>query len=167
MIAKKTIHNTELFNKAGKLKNPKKTFPMILEAAEESDLFGQAMLGFCYIRGLGVPRNPKKAVQWLSTAARRGDVESMYNLALIFEVGDGIPKNDRQALKWYLQAARKGDSKAQTNLALMYLQGIGVRQDKVSHGFAKPPGKAIQTLCTISPRHTRAGQVERRIGWRH
>lgn len=70
------------------------------------------MLGFCYIRGLGVARNPKKAVQWLSTAARRGDAESVYNLALIFEVGDGVPKNNRQALKWYLQAARKGLSEA-------------------------------------------------------
>ena len=39
---KATKGNSALFNKAGKLKNPKKAFPTILEASEESDLCGQA-----------------------------------------------------------------------------------------------------------------------------
>jgi len=128
MTTKKIVPSAGLFDRAGKVKSLRKSFPLILEGARGSDRRCQSLLGYCYIRGLGVVRNPMGAMRWWSAAARRGDVSSMFNLALMLAEGEGVPQNNRRAFKWYLRAARSEHTKAQTNVALMYLQGVGIRK---------------------------------------
>jgi TPR repeat protein len=106
------------------VKSYAKDFALILDHAKQGDATAKSMLGYCYLKGLGVRKDPAQARGWFLKAAKQGVVEAMYNLALMLEIGEGIPADRRQAMRWYRMGARAGDVKAQMNLGLMYIGGI-------------------------------------------
>ncbi len=73
--------------------------------AARGDARAQAMLGFLYETGQGVPQAYDAAAYWYCQAAERGDASAQYLLGLAYDKGHGVPQNDVVAYKWLDLAA--------------------------------------------------------------
>jgi uncharacterized protein len=73
--------------------------------AERGDARAQAMFGFMYEHGRGVPKDCTAAVYWYSCAARQGHVTAQYLLGLMYDKGHGTIQSDVLAHKWLNLAA--------------------------------------------------------------
>jgi uncharacterized protein len=75
--------------------------------AERGNARAQAMLGFLYETGQGVPQAYDAAGYWYRHAAEQGDTTAQYLLGLAYDNGHGVPRNEVAAYKWLdLAAAR-------------------------------------------------------------
>ena len=81
-----------LFNAAGKVKNYRRAFPLLLIAAKNGHPHAQNLVGYCYDLGLGPKGDAKVAVHWYKKAAQNDYSEAIYNLAVCYEKGIGIPQ---------------------------------------------------------------------------
>ena len=82
------------------------------KAAEQGDADGQALLGFLYEIGLGVPQEDAEAVKWYRLAAEQGDATAQYNLGVMYANGQGVPWDNVLAHMWWSIAASSGDENA-------------------------------------------------------
>jgi TPR repeat protein len=69
------------------------------------DARAQAILGFKYEQGRGVPQDYAAAASWYMCAAEQGDPSAQYLLGLMYDKGHGIAKNEVLAYKWLSLAA--------------------------------------------------------------
>lgn len=69
------------------------------------DSRAQAVLGYMYAYGLGVPQSYPVAVDLLSRAAESGDPDAQHFLGLMYDKGLGVLQNDILAYKWLNLAA--------------------------------------------------------------
>jgi TPR repeat protein len=92
----------------------------------------QALLGWMYANGVGVPADPRRAAALYLDAARKYDFAAQNNLGEMYENGIGVPKSARFAVGWYRQAAQAGFAAAQFNLGRLYALGVGVKKDPVT-----------------------------------
>jgi TPR repeat protein len=74
-------------------------------AAQLGNARAQAMLGFMFERGLGVPQDYGVAADWYRRAAEQGYAAAQYSLGLLYDKGFGVPLNDVLAHKWLNLAA--------------------------------------------------------------
>ena len=65
----------------------------------------QAMLGFLYETGQGVPQAYDVASYWYGRAADQGDSTAQCLLGLAYDKGHGVPQDDIAAYKWLDLAA--------------------------------------------------------------
>ena len=77
----------------------------IIPLAQRGDPHAQAMLGFMYANGRGVPQSYDVAVDWYLQAAERGDPTGQYLLGLMYDKGFGVTQNVILAYKWLNLAA--------------------------------------------------------------
>jgi uncharacterized protein len=77
----------------------------IIARAHRGDAHAQAMLGFMYANGRGVPQSYDVAVDWYLKAARQGDPDGQYLLGLMYDKGFGVKMDVVQAYKWLNLAA--------------------------------------------------------------
>jgi uncharacterized protein len=77
----------------------------IIPLAQRGDAHAQAMLGFMYANGYGVPQSYDVAVSWYLQAAEQGDPEGQYLLGLMYDKGFGVTQNVILAYKWLNLAA--------------------------------------------------------------
>ena len=77
----------------------------IIPLAQRGDAHAQAMLGFMYANGYGVPQSYDAAVSWYLQAAEQGDPEGQYLLGLMYDKGFGVTQNVILAHKWLNLAA--------------------------------------------------------------
>ncbi|BBF93166.1 tetratricopeptide repeat protein [Blastochloris tepida] len=80
-------------------------------AAERGNARAQAMLGFMYANGQGVPQAYDAAVYWYRLAAEQGESRAQYLLGLMYDKGLGVPIDEIAAHKW-LNLAAAGASPA-------------------------------------------------------
>jgi uncharacterized protein len=73
--------------------------------AERGDPHAQAMLGFMYANGRGVPQSYDLAVDWYLRSAEQGDPDGQYLLGLMYDKGFGVNINVVLAHKWLILAA--------------------------------------------------------------
>jgi uncharacterized protein len=73
--------------------------------AERGDARAQAILGFMYANGRGVPQSYDLAVDWYLQSAERGDPTGQYLLGLMYDKGFGVTQNVVLAYKWLNLAA--------------------------------------------------------------
>lgn len=73
--------------------------------AARGDAHAQAMLGFLYETGRGVPQAYDAATFWYRPAAEQGDCTAQYLLGLAYDKGHGVPQDDIAAYKWLDLAA--------------------------------------------------------------
>ena len=99
--------------------------------AEQGDAQAQAMLGFMYLYGEGVPQNYAEAMKWFRLAAVQGLARAQHWLGRMYEFGEGVPQDYAEAIKWYRLAAEQGYGHALLFLGLRYSAGEGVTQDYV------------------------------------
>jgi len=113
--------------------------------ANAGDADAQAVLGYMYVTGDGVPQDDVEAVAWYLKAAEQGHASAQFNLGMMSYTGEGVPQDDVDAIEWlnadsewrddveavawYLKAAEQGHADAQAVLGYMYVTGRGVPQD--------------------------------------
>jgi TPR repeat protein len=69
--------------------------------AEQGDDIAQAMLGFMYFKGTGVPKDDAEAVKWYRKAAEQGLAEAQMNLGVMYDEGKGVPQDSVLAHMWF------------------------------------------------------------------
>jgi uncharacterized protein len=77
----------------------------IIPLAQRGDPRAQAMLGFMYASGRGVPQSYEVAVDWYLQSAEGGDPTGQYLLGLMYDKGFGVSRNVIFAYKWLNLAA--------------------------------------------------------------
>jgi TPR repeat protein len=75
--------------------------------AESGNARAQALLGFFYENGFGVPQAYDAAADLYHRAAIQGDAFAQSRLGLIYDKGHGVPKNDILSYKWLNLAAAR------------------------------------------------------------
>lgn len=73
--------------------------------AQRGDAHAQAILGFMYANGRGVPQSYDVAVDWYLQAAEQGDPTGQYLLGLMYDKGFGVTQDVILAHKWLNLAA--------------------------------------------------------------
>ncbi|MBL8472304.1 MAG: sel1 repeat family protein [Rhodocyclaceae bacterium] len=99
-------------------------------AAKQGHPAAQAMLGFFYAEGQGVPKSDNEAIRWYKLAAESGNVMAQNNLGKMYEQGRGVTASMQDAIYWYRKAADQGNAPTQNNLGYMYSNGRGVLRDE-------------------------------------
>jgi uncharacterized protein len=122
-----------------------------LPLAKQGHDRAQALVGFMYFKGWGVPQDCGKAVTWLRQAAEEGADFAQSTLGYMYNEGQCIARDYGEALKWYRLAAEQGYGAAQTELGLMYEVGRGIPQHSVEAAkwLPRPPNRAKP-----KPRHS-------------
>jgi len=77
----------------------------IIPQAQRGDAHAQAVLGFMYANGRGVPQSYDVAVDWYLRSAEQGDPTGQYLLGLMYDKGFGVAQNVIFAHKWVNLAA--------------------------------------------------------------
>lgn len=73
-------------------------------AARRGNARAQAMLGYAYATGLGVPQNFVVAAMWYRRAAGQGNATAQYLLGMMYDHGQGVPLDKVLAQKWLILA---------------------------------------------------------------
>jgi uncharacterized protein len=73
--------------------------------ARHGNAHAQALLGFLYENGFGVPQAYDAAADLYQRAAVQGDVFAQARLGLIYDKGHGVPQNAILSYKWLDLAA--------------------------------------------------------------
>jgi hypothetical protein len=68
--------------------------------AEAGDARAQAILGYMYAAGRGVPQNYIEAAGWYRRAGEQGHATAQYMLGLMYDKGQGVPQDYVEAYKW-------------------------------------------------------------------
>ena len=76
--------------------------------ARRGNHHAEALLGYMYEHGLGVPRSWPAAVDYYLLAAEGGDATGQYLLGLMYDKGFGVSRDVVQAYKWLNLAASTG-----------------------------------------------------------
>jgi hypothetical protein len=74
--------------------------PTFLPLADGGDARAQAILGYMYATGRGVPQSYVEAASWYRRAAEQGHPTAQYMLGLAFDKGQGVPQDYVEAYKW-------------------------------------------------------------------
>jgi len=81
----------------------------IVRSAERGNARAQAVLGFMYEFGRGIPQDYVLAARWYLRAAAQGEPHGQHLLGLLYDKGRGVPEDAVEAYKWLnLAAARAG-----------------------------------------------------------
>jgi len=88
---------------------------ILLPLAERGSARAQAMIGFMYATGQGVPQAFDAASHWYRLAAEQGDSTAQYLLGLAYDKGQGIPQDEIAAYKWLNLAAARAPKKSREN----------------------------------------------------
>jgi len=68
--------------------------------AVRGDPRSQAMLGFLYAHGRGVPQSHSEAAKWYLRASEQGNPTAQYMLGLMYDKGHGVRQDYVEAYKW-------------------------------------------------------------------
>ncbi|WFU84433.1 tetratricopeptide repeat protein [Bradyrhizobium sp. CIAT3101] len=90
---------------------------LLLPLAERGNARAQAMVGFMYATGQGLPQAYDAAGYWYRLAAEQGDGTAQYLLGLAYDKGQGVPQDDVAAYKWLNLAAAHAPKRNRENFA--------------------------------------------------
>jgi TPR repeat protein len=86
------------------------SFARIVRSAELGSAKYQAVLGYMYETGRGVPQDYHLAAFWYRLAAEQGNVRAQHLLGLLYDRGQGVPLDYVEAHKWLNLAAARAHS---------------------------------------------------------
>ena len=90
---------------------------ILLPLAERGNARAQAMVGFMYATGQGVPQSYDAAGYWYRLSAEQGDVTAQYLLGLAYDKGQGVPLDEVAAYKWLNLAASRAPKRTRDDFA--------------------------------------------------
>ena len=132
----------------------KNAIPILQRAAEMGNAEAQYTYGYCYMKGLEVPKNDSLAHDWILKAARQGWVDAERTMAIFYAAGRGIAKDLEQAFYWSRQCAEHGNIECMWSVVSCYDEGLGTAQNADSAlswairlGSQKEP--ANMKMCNI------------------
>jgi hypothetical protein len=88
-------------------------------AAERGNAHAQAMLGFMYANGQGVPQSYDLAADWYERSAAQGDPTGQYLLGLTYDKGFGVTADVVLAHKWLNLAAAHAPRQSRDKFVLI------------------------------------------------
>ncbi|OAF15863.1 hypothetical protein AYJ54_39270 [Bradyrhizobium centrolobii] len=88
---------------------------LLMPLAERGNPRAQAMVGFMYATGQGLPQAYDAASYWYRLAAEQGDTTAQYLLGLAYDKGQGVPQDDVAAYKWLNLAAARAPKRTREN----------------------------------------------------
>lgn len=91
--------------------------PLLQPLAQGGNARAQAMIGFMYATGQGLPQAYDAAAYWYRLAAERGDTTAQYLLGLAYDKGQGLPLDEVAAYKWLNLAAAHAPKRMRENYA--------------------------------------------------
>ncbi len=100
-------------------------------AADAGSVEGLALLGWCQLEGLGLPRDPIRARETLERASAEGSVLAKFNLARMLVAGWGGAPDAPRGVALYTAAAAQGHADATFNLASCLDTGWGCHADRL------------------------------------
>lgn len=90
---------------------------LLLPLAKRGNARAQAMVGFMFATGQGLPQAYDAAGYWYRLAAEQGDTTAQYLLGLAYDKGQGVPQDDVAAYKWLNLAAANAPKRTRENFA--------------------------------------------------
>jgi uncharacterized protein len=90
---------------------------VLLPQAERGNARAQAMVGFMYATGQGLPQSYDAASYWYRLSAEQGDTTAQYLLGLAYDKGQGVPLDEVAAYKWLNLAAARAPKRERENFA--------------------------------------------------
>ncbi len=107
----------------------------LVPLAERGHARAQAMLGFMYATGQGVPQNYDAASHWYRLAAEQGDTTAQYLLGLAYDKGQGVPLDTVAAYKWLNLAASRAPKRLRDDYArLRNAVASKMSRDQIAEG---------------------------------
>ena len=101
-------------------------------AADAGDAEGMAMLAFCQLEGLGLPRDPEAARERLERACADGSLTAKFHLGRMLIGGWGGEPDAARGVAHYTAAAAMGHADATFNLASCLEAGWGCQPDRLA-----------------------------------
>jgi TPR repeat protein len=80
--------------------------------AQAGDARAQAILGYMFANGRGVPQNYIEAAGWYRRASEQGNPTAQYMLGLMYDKGQGVPQDYVEAYKWLDLAVGRASGRA-------------------------------------------------------
>jgi uncharacterized protein len=90
-----------------------------IASAEHGNAHAQAILGFMYANGQGVPQSYDLAADWYERSATQGDPTGQYLLGLMYDKGFGVTADVVLAHKWLNLAAAHAPRQNRDNFTLI------------------------------------------------
>jgi TPR repeat protein len=90
---------------------------VLLPLAERGNARAQAMVGFMYATGQGLPQSYDAASYWYRLSAEQGDVTAQYLLGLAYDKGQGVPLDEVAAYKWLNLATSRAPKRVRDDFA--------------------------------------------------
>ena len=90
---------------------------VLLPLAERGNARAQAMVGFMFATGQGLPQSYDAAGYWYRLSAEQGDTTAQYLLGLAYDKGQGVPQDEVAAYKWLNLAASRAPKPMRDNFA--------------------------------------------------
>ena len=104
-----------------------------LRVAADADVpEGLAMLAFCQLEGLGLPRDPEQARDKLERASAAGSLSAKFHLGRVLVAGWGGVADAPRGVALYTVAAAQGHADATFNLAACLDAGWGCQADRLA-----------------------------------
>ena len=100
-------------------------------AADAGDAEGLALLAFCQLEGLGLPRDPAQARERLERASAQGSLTAKFHLGRMLVAGWGGAADAARGIALYTAAAAQGHADATFNLAACMDAGWGCQADRL------------------------------------
>jgi hypothetical protein len=101
-------------------------------AADAGSAEALALLAYCQLEGLGLPRDPEQARTRLEHAAAAGSVTAQFHLGRVLVAGWGGAPDAVRAVSLYTAAAAQGHADASFNLAACLGAGWGCQPDRLA-----------------------------------
>ncbi len=98
-------------------------------AANQGHSRAQAVVGWYYTAGIGIPEDKQKGLMWLEKSAAQNDPMGLSNLGWRYQIGDGVQLDYQKAFEYAKRASDLGDHVGRNNLAELYEKGHGVPKD--------------------------------------
>lgn len=125
----KQLRSQQLYDEAIALHNAKayrKSFPLMLEAAELGKVQAKSVLGTMYLLGQGTSEDGNAAVRWLTQAYEEGFKDAGAVLGMALATGkSGVRINMASAIEFMKEASALGDHQS-AEMLTMIEQGKGI-----------------------------------------
>lgn len=133
---------------AAKSRDYEAALRLLRPLATQGQVQSQAMIGFIYLEGQGVPQDFAEARKWLTLAANQGEPDAELALGEMYLYSKGVTYDGDEAMKWIALAAFHGVARAQGLVGAMYRDGRDYVQAAKWLQLAANQGGGTGTACS-------------------
>ena len=103
-----------------------------IEPANLGEIYPQNILGWIYLKGLGVNVDYQKSFEWLSKSSEQGNLWAKGHLGLMYQNGNGeVPQDYDKALSFLTEAGEEWSEELQTLKSIIQKEEINNSIEKI------------------------------------